>query len=347
MFIAKIHTFSLQIDMKLLSDLSRIDRFDASWSAIEKKEGAVLKQLKTIATIRSVGASTRIEGSRLNNDEVSVLIDQISSAPLSQRDEQEVAGYFETLDTIAENCDAIPTTESQIKGLHKMLLKYVEKDVWHRGQYKKASNAVAAKMLDGSTQLIFKTTEPGMATEAAMSQLLNWYRKDRETLPLIKIALFVYDFLSIHPFQDGNGRLSRLLTTLLLLKQNYSWIQYVSFEHEIEYQKANYYQALRITQQHRPGEDVTAWFRFFVDCMLRMQSQLLAKLSESKKMSAQSQREERILFFVENNPGCQSGDISTKLNIPLPTVKKTLAELYLRSLLDKTGQGRSTAYMLN
>lgn len=347
MFVAKIHTFSLQIDMKLLSDLSKIDRFDASWSAIEKKEGAVLKQLKTIATIRSVGASTRIEGSRLNNDEVSTLIEQISSASLSQRDQQEVAGYFETLDTIAENYAAIPANESQIKGLHKMLLKYVEKDVWHRGQYKKASNAVAAKMLDGSTQLIFKTTEPGMATEVAMGDLMAWYKKDKETLPLIKIALFIYDFLSIHPFQDGNGRLSRLLTTLLLLKQNYNWIQYVSFEHEIEHQKANYYQALRQAQQHRPGEDVTPWFRFFIDCLLRMQHQLLAKLSESKKLSAQSQREERILFFVENNPGCQSGDISVKLNIPLPTVKKTLAELYLRSLIHKTGQGRSTAYTLN
>ena len=342
----KIHTLKLDLGMKLMTELSKIDRFDASWATIEKREGASLKQLKSIATVRSVGASTRIEGSRMTDDEVAVLIEKLSISKLEERDQQEVIGYFEALDLIAENYESIPISESQIKNLHKILMLHGEKDSWHRGNYKQVSNAVEANLVDGTKQIVFKTTEPGLATQDAMIQLFEWYHSDKETIHLVKTALFVYEFLSIHPFQDGNGRLSRLLGSLLLLKNGYSWIQYVSFEHEIESRKSEYYKVLMQTQRNRPGENVTDWLSFFVSCLINIQEQLLAKLAESKTEQPVSQREKRILFFIQNHAGCSSSEIAKKLDIALPTVKKSLAELVLKGIITKEGKGKSTGYFV-
>lgn len=335
----------LDLDMKILTELSKIDRFDASWASIEKREGASLKQLKYIATVKSVGASTRIEGSNMTDDEVAVLLQKITVSTFKERDQQEVVGYFETLDTISENHSLIDISESQIKGLHQLLLKHSDKDSWHRGAYKQVSNAVEAGLPDGSKQIIFKTSAPGFETQDAMNRLIDWYQQDTETLPLIKAALFVYEFLSIHPFQDGNGRMSRLLAGLLLLKSGYSWIQYVSFEHEIENRKSEYYKVLMDTQRNRPGENVTHWLNFFVSCLHHIQNNLLLKLEQSKKQHEYlTQREQRILFFIQNHPGCGSGTISTKLDLPLPTVKKALSELVFKKVITKDGIGKATGY---
>jgi len=342
----QIHSLFVELDMKLIGELSKVDRFDASWSAIEKKEGITLKQLKSIATVRSVGASTRIEGSKMTDDEVEVLIDKLNVTRLEERDQQEVAGYFEVLDTISENFNTISINESQIMGLHKLLMQFGEKDEWHRGAYKQVSNAVEASLSNGSKQLVFRTAEPGFPTQDAMRGLIEWYIRDQETIALIKIAIFIYEFLSIHPFQDGNGRLSRLLGSLLLMKHGYSWIQYVSFEHEIESRKEEYYKVLMKTQRNRPGEDVTEWLRFFVSCLVNIQRQLLNKLEVSKKEEPLSPREKRILVHIQHHAGCSSGSISIKLDIPLPTVKKTLGELIRKGQIMKEGKGRATGYSL-
>lgn len=212
-----VHTFTLDLDWKLIRLISQIDRFDASWATIEKKEGQSLKQLKTIATVRSVGASTRIEGSKMSNKEVEVLLKEIDITKIADRDSQEVVGYFETLDLISDSYKHIEIAENSLKNLHNILLKYSKKDEWHKGNYKQHSNTVEAKLPDGTRQIIFKTTEAGFPTQDAMRNLIEWYETDNETHPLVKCALFTYEFVSIHPFQDGNGRLSRLLSSLLLL----------------------------------------------------------------------------------------------------------------------------------
>jgi Fic family protein len=343
---SKIFTFSLDLTMKLMTDISKIDRFDASWAQIEKREGQTLKQLKAIATVRSVGASTRIEGSKMTDAEVEVLLEKLKISKLEERDEQEVAGYFEALDTIAEAYKDIEITEGNLKNLHKILMSYSEKDEWHRGDYKQVSNAVEASHPDGSKHTVFRTTEPGLPTEEAMQKLLAWYYADKETLPIVKDALFVYEFLSIHPFQDGNGRLSRLLATLLLLRHGYSWIQYVSFEHEIESRKSEYYKVLMQTQKQRPGEQVDAWVIFFLDCLLKIQQQLTDKLTTRAHTSTQlAPREKNILAFIENHPGSKSSDIAEKLNIPLSTVKKILTGMVESKTLLKYGAGTGTNYI--
>ena len=198
----RIYNFSLNIDWKLINLISEIDRFDSRWTAIERKEGQSLKELKSIATVRSVGASNRIEGNKMSDEEVDVLLQKIDISKLTNRDSQEVVGYFEVLDLISESYENIAVTENNIKSLHNSLMKYSSKDEWHKGNYKMHSNAVEASFPDGTRQTVFETTEAGFATEDAMRKLVDWYNSENEVHAIIKIASLIYDFLSVHPFQD-------------------------------------------------------------------------------------------------------------------------------------------------
>ncbi len=341
-----VYTFKIIIDWQLIRLISQIDRFDASWASIEKKEGQSLKQLKSVATVRSVGASTRIEGSKMSDEEVEVLLRVIDITKIVDRDSQEVVGYFEALDLISESYEDIPITESSIKNLHNILLKHSKKDEWHKGDYKQHSNAVEAKLPNGTRQVIFQTTEAGFPTQDAMRFLIDWYLNDKETHPLVKCSLFVYEFVSIHPFQDGNGRLSRLLASLLLLKHGYKWIQYVSFEHEIESRKTEYYRVLRNCQAQRPNEEVSEWIRFFFVALGNIQNQLMIKLESKGVETRLSPREKSILTFIANNAGCKSGDIAKKLGIPSPTIKRIIPGLIDKNLIEKFGTGPGTNYSL-
>ncbi|WP_127138026.1 Fic family protein [Flagellimonas oceanensis] len=341
-----VHTLKISLDWKLISVISKIDRFDAEWTSIEKKEGQSLKQLKAIATVRSVGASTRIEGSKMSDAEVDVFLKNLSIEKIENRDTQEVAGYFEVLDLISESYEDIEISENSLKNLHNLLLKYSEKDRWHKGDYKQHSNSVEATFPDGSKQIIFETTPPGIETEDAMRALIDWFHNDIETHTLVKTAIFCYEFVSIHPFQDGNGRLSRLLSTLLLLKYGYKWIQYVSFEHEIEHRKVEYYQELRKCQVQRPNEEVTSWIYFFFDALLNIQKHLMEKLAVEGIESSLSPKEKSILVFITDHPGTKSGEIAKKLDIPNPTVKRILSDLVDKNLIEKFGAGPGTNYSL-
>lgn len=342
----EVYLFKLNIDWKLINLISDIDRFDANWTAIERKEGQSLKELKSIATVRSVGASNRIEGNRMSDEEVDVLLQKMDITKLTDRDSQEVVGYFEVLDLITESFQNINISESHLKSLHNSLMKYSAKDQWHKGNYKQHSNAVEASFPDGTRQIIFKTTEAGFATENAISDLLIWYNANTEVHALVKIATFVYEFLSVHPFQDGNGRLSRLISTLLLLSKGYKWIQYVSFEHEIENRKNEYYQALRSCQAQRPNEDVTVWIHFFLNCLSNIQTQLLTKLQQSGLETQLSPKEKSIYTIIQNRPNIQSGEIAEKLALPAPTVKRILSELFNKGLIEKQGKGRNVSYTI-
>lgn len=343
---ARINSVNLDLSFELINKLSAIDRFSGEWSNIERREGVhTLKQLKSIATVLSVGASTRIEGSKLTNDEIQVLLfENLKIDKLEERDQQEVVGYFQALDTISASFADIRVSEGDVKNLHKILMKHSKKDEWHRGQYKQHPNSVDAHYPDGRTVTLFNTTKPGRDTEDSMHDLFEWYQNDKSTPAIIKVAVFVYEFLSIHPFQDGNGRLSRLLGTLLLLKQSYPWIQFVSFEHEIENRKTDYYKVLMDCQQNRPGENVDSWLDFFLACLISIQDKLMQKLETQKSQSALSPREKKIVQFIEAYPGVKSGEIASKLNIPLPSVKRILSEMIADKIISKNGTGTGTNY---
>ena len=202
-------------------------------------------------------------------------------------------------------------------------------------------------MADGTIQIVFKTTSPGYATEDEMRNLIEWYHKDNESHSIIKSAIFSYEFVSIHPFQDGNGRLSRLIASLLLLKNGYKWIQYVSFEHEIENRKPEYYRELRRCQAQRPNENITSWIHFFLGSLLNIQKQLMNKLEQTGIESNLTPKEKSVLAIIANYPGCKSGAISKKLEIPNPTIKKILKSLTNKNLIQKHGVGPGPNYTIN
>lgn len=342
----EVYIFEIDLGWQLIAVISQIDRFDASWTSIERKEKRNLKQLRSIATIRSVGASTRIEGAKMTDEEIDVFVKNTNASKLEDRDSQEVAGYFDVVDLIIESYNDITISVGDIKNLHNVLMKYSTKDEWHKGDFKQHSNAVQATYADGINQVIFQTTEPGFATENAMAKLVDWYNKEESIHPLVKCSVFTYEFLSIHPFQDGNGRLSRLLSTLLLLKNGYNWIQYVSFEHEIENRKSQYYATLRSCQAQRPHENISDWVNFYFDALKNIQVLLIQKLQLHDTGEQLLPREKLIANFMQDHPGCKSGEITKAVGLSRIIVIRSLSILIEKKLIEKHGAGSGTHYII-
>jgi len=270
--------FSSEMYQQLSQQLSVLDTYRGSWKARESLHGQYLKELRKIATIESTGSSTRIEGARLTDQDVEKLMASLKIKKLESRDQQEVAGYYDALEVILDNYADIEISERYIHQLHGILLKHCEKDQAHRGKYKTSSNKVVANYPDGTHKVLFDPTPPHLA-QAEVQQLLQWLDERmemRDMHPLVMTAGFVYEFLSIQPYKDGNGRLSRLLTTLLLMKQDYQFIQYVSFENVIENRKEEYYRVLMAGQKFRykDSERINAWVLFFTQSLVNLTQKL-------------------------------------------------------------------------
>lgn len=171
-------------------------------------------------------------------------------------------------------------------------------------------------------------------------------KKDMHTLMIT--AAFVYEFLSIHPYQDGNGRLSRLLTTLLLMKQDYRFIQYISFEQLIETKKEGYYRALMEVQKNRgkESERIDSWILFFLECMVLLIQRLDAKYETYRKLkTVLNERQQLVLAYIKDKKNAQVGELASQLkDYSRNTLKKDLAYLVKEGLLLKTGEGRGVRY---
>ena len=283
--------FDIKINNQMLTIISEIDEFKGSWKLLGQMAPEKLQALKKVATIESVGSSNRIEGNKLSDKQVEELLSRINKQSFANRDEEEVAGYAKLADTIFEDWEVIPLSENYIKQLHKILLEYSSKDEKHKGEYKKISNAVAAYDNNGKElRVVFETATPFEAP-LKMQELIEWTNKnlaDRFYHPLIVIGVFVVNFLAIHPFQDGNGRLSRALTNLLLLKSGYAYIPYSSTEAIIEDNKEGYYRALRQTQTSLNScPNYESWLMFFLKTLQKQKIRLEYKLehTEIKKLS--------------------------------------------------------------
>ena len=221
-YIQKLN-FDFLTNQRVMQLIAAIDEYRGKWNMIEKRENRYLKELRIIAIIESIGSSTRIEGATMTDEEIQKLLKDVKITKFNTRDEQEVIGYYEVLELIIDNFSEIRLSENYIKQLHQLLLKHSNKDERHRGNYKNLPNKVVATYPTGEQKTIFAPTEPALV-ESEMFELLEWtnlHWKEKTIHPLIVLAVFVYEFLSIHPFRDGNGRLSRLLTTLFLLRQGF------------------------------------------------------------------------------------------------------------------------------
>src|SRR5574344_1537404 len=276
----------IKISNQMLSIISELDEFKGGWRLLGKTAPDRLKSLKKVATIESVGSSNRIEGNKLTDKQVEKLLSNIKKQSFATRDEQEVAGYARVMDTVFEDYELIPLSENYIKQLHKILLQYSAKDEKHKGEYKKISTAVAAYDNEGNELGIVVETATPFETPLKMEELVNWTKKNLEDKffhPLIVIGIFIVEFLAIHPFEDGNGRLSRALTCLLLLKSEYSYMPYSSLEAVIEDNKEGYYRALRQTQTtlKNPTPDFEPWLIFFLKSLQKQKIRLEFKLNKN------------------------------------------------------------------
>jgi Fic family protein len=342
--------FSGEIYQQIMKRLSEIDSFKGYWQATELKHSKHLKELRKIATIASIGSSTRIEGATLTDQEVEKLLKSVKITKLTTREQQEVVGYYQALEIILNNYAEIPLTENYLHQMHGILLKHSGKDQSHKGRYKQLSNQVVANYPDGTQRTIFRTTEPHL-TSSEMESLLIWASERREKAdmhPVLLVVVFVYEFLSIHPYQDGNGRLSRLLTTLLLAQQGYDFVQYVSFENIIEAQKEGYYRALMDGQKKRYTEDekIDKWVLFFLDCLVTLVLRLDEKYKQYSKLKKElNDRQKEVLELIRNKEVVRISDVETSFETySRNTLKKDLAYLVNEGFLLKTGEKSGTRY---
>jgi Fic family protein len=306
--------------------------------------------LRRVATIESIGSSTRIEGSRLTDSQVEHLLANLEIKSFATRDEQEVAGYAEVMELVFQAWQDIPFTENYIRQLHRDLLAYSDKDTWHRGNYKTASNSVAAFDADGQQiGIVFETATP-FDTPRPMSEVVAWLNEARDTKrlhPLLIVAVFVVVFLEIHPFQDGNGRLSRILTTLLLLQAGYAYVPFSSLESVIEHSKEAYYLALRQTQGTIRGEapNWQPWVVFFLRSLQQQKRRLAAKVEQEKLVLAvMPELAVKILDFARGHGRVTMREMVYTTGASRNTLKEHFRNLVEKRHLVQHGAGRATWY---
>lgn len=347
-----LNTSTLHITPEILGMISRIDEFKGAWRAMGSLAPERLSALRRVATIESIGSSTRIEGSRLTDREVERLLSSVAARTFETRDEQEVAGYAEVMDLVFGSWQDIPFTENHIKQLHQMLLRHCERDARHRGRYKSLSNSIAA-FDDSGVQvgIVFETADP-FDTPRLMAELVAWVNDEREKRhlhPLLIIAIFVVVFLEIHPFQDGNGRSSRVLTTLLLLQAGYVYVPYCSLESVIEFNKDTYYLALRQTQGtiRTDAPDWQPWLTFFLRSLVEQVRRLEKKVERERiVLAALPELSLQIVDFARDHGRITMSEAIKLTGASRNTLKQHFRSLVERGHLDQHGSGRGVWYAL-
>jgi Fic family protein len=342
---------NILITTKILKYIAELDEFKGSWISLSNLAPEKLNSLKHIATIESIGSSTRIEGVKLSNSEIEALLKGIDVESFKSRDEEEVAGYSRLMNIIFDSHENIDLSENVIKGLHKELLFYSAKDSHHRGEYKKVSNQVEAFNSEGkSIGVIFETATP-YDTPFKMKKLLDWINKELlygELHPLIIISIFTISFLAIHPFQDGNGRLSRALTTLLLLSNSYKYVPFSSMERIIEDNKDQYYVALRNAQAEDDDSNsaLTEWITFFLECLIKQKNVLAMKIERENLLNKLPRLSEEIISLLKEQGRLSLKEIVTLTKANRNTVKSHLFKLVKDSKIKKNGVGKGTYYFV-
>jgi len=348
-----------QIPADIWSKITQIDELKGQWFAGAQLSPQVLGRLKRSVLITSTGASTRIEGAKLSDEDVEKMMRGILIQKFTDRDKQEVKGYYELLENVFNSWKRLRFNEGTIKHFHAELLKYVEKDKRHRGEYKKQENKV--EMIDAagkSIGVLFDTT-PAYLTPKETQELVEWTQEtlvEKKYHPLLVVANFLVEFLQIHPFQDGNGRLSRILTNLLLLKEGYLYMPYISHEKLVEDNKPDYYMALRNSQKtflsaealaredKTKHEDITAWLDFFLTIFLKQSKMAVELLSKENIEKLLSKKQLSVWQYLQEVEEATPGEIAKKAKVARPTVNQALNKLLRLKKVERIGLGRSTRY---
>lgn len=344
-------TPNLKLTPKHINLISDIEEFKGRWQVLTILTPDRLALLKHVATIESVGSSTRIEGAKLTNSEVEKLFKGLKNTSFKSRDEEEVAGYAEAMELIFESYGEIPIDENHIKQLHQVLLKHSSKDSNHRGGYKKLPNHVEAFAEDGkSLGIIFETASP-FDTPFKMSDFIQWHIEELKTgdlHPLLIIAIFLVNFLAIHPFQDGNGRLSRILTTLMLLKSGYSYAPYSSLERIIEDNKEQYYLSLRRSQStlYTDNSMLNEWILFFLGSLKKQVTILESKIETERIITEVPPLSQEILRIAGQHGRVVVRDAEKITGANRNTIKAHISELVRKGRLQMVGKGKGAWYKI-
>ena len=334
---------------RLWALINQIDQLQGQWIGGAQLNPQALGRLKRSTLVTSSGASTRIEGAKLSDEDVAKLMRGLKVTKFADRDKQGVKGYYELLENVFNSWKHIPFTESTIKHFHKELLKYGTKDIRHRGEYKKSDNRVEMFDAHGKSLGVMFETTPAYLTPKQMQELVEWTQvtlKDDERHALVVIANFTVEFLAIHPFQDGNGRLARILTNLLMLKSGYAYVPYVSHEKLIEDNKADYYLALRDSQTtfKTPRENINTWLEFFLTVSLKQVRQAIDLLSHENIEKLLSPTQLLVWKHLERITEATPAEIVKATGVARPTVSQVLDVLLRLKKIERIGQGRTTRY---
>lgn len=340
----------IHLSAEVLQKISRIDELKGLWRGSEKMSPHVLKQLKSSVIITSTGASTRIEGSRMSDEEVAGLIRGLKTKPPKGRDAEEVTGYADLLGRIFDNYKTLKLTEGQILQFHEILLHFATKDQQEKGTYKTSDNIVVARGDEGEQVILFRPTPPYLVKKE-MDDVLAWTGRSlekKELHPVLIICNFIFEFLAIHPFHDGNGRLSRALTNLLLLQNGYSYMPYVSLEEIIEDRKEEYYLSLRGAQKYHKTEreDISTWTSFMLEVLVAQAESARHLIERNEPEQTLSERQLAVLRLFDNGKTLSPKEMFALLHeeVPLITIKQSLARLVKLGLIKRIGLGRATRY---
>lgn len=330
-------------DAEILNYISQISEYKGRQELYLSQKPTVLDNLVELAIIQSTQSSNEIEGIRTTDSRIKDLVKK-KVAP-QNRDEEEILGYKEVLSTIHESFEYIQINSKIILQLHRDLYKFSNKSIG--GKYKNSQNYISETKKDGETIVRFKPLDP-FETPQAIEKICQEYNREidkGEVSPLILIPIFIHDFLCIHPFNDGNGRMSRLLTTLLLYKLGYVVGRYISLEEKIEKTKTNYYIALEKSgvNWHDNSEDSTYFIKYILAIILAAYRDFEDRVNIfDTKLSALDQ----VLNAIDKKIGkfTKSEIMELAPEISKSSVEKSLKELLEKDIIERHGIGKATYY---
>lgn len=329
-------------DNEVINFLSLIHEYKGKQSFYMQQKPFELDRLVEIAKVQSTEASNAIEGIRTTETRLRQLMSEKTTP--RNRDEKEIAGYRDALNIIHENFEYIPLTPNYILQLHKILLSHTDSDFG--GSFKNVQNYISATDAEGKQFTLFTPLAPYETTEA-MQEICEEYNRaigEGRVDPLLIIPVFIHDFLCIHPFLDGNGRISRLLTTLLLYRAGFEIGKYISLEAKIAQNKDAYYAALEESQVdwHEQHDDPTAFVKFLLSMIIAAYRDFDDRIQIISPTS---------LDTVKNAVGNKLGRFTKKDILELcpglsaSTVERHLRRLVMEGKLKKLGGGRTTTYI--
>lgn len=333
----------LTLPMSIVRMLTTINEYKGKQDLYKKQSPQILNTLKEVAVIQSVESSNRIEGIYTSSKRLREIMD--NKIEPRDRSESEIAGYRDVLNTIHSAFDAIPVRSSVLLQLHRDLYRFSSAK---GGSYKNVDNVIEEILPDGSKYIRFKPID-AFSTPSYMERLCEEYRKEiskEEIEPLVLIAAFILDFLCIHPFNDGNGRMSRLLTLLLLYQSGFEVGRFISIEKIIEDSKETYYEALNKSSMlwHEGKNNLDIWLEYFLGVIIKAYKELEDRVGCVE--NTRGSKSERVETAIEGRLGYfTKGEIrDTCPDIGESTINRVFEKLRVEGKIESIGKGRNTKW---